>query len=187
MSDITSGYSELYFHLNSLFERGADKIKIGDLASITYWTQAGTPANGLDWAIRIYTVPQVGQPQGQWFNKRFHGKNPGAEDSEWHEWDAGTSGWFSSYHDRVTNKSVTINYTLEEVAQNFGNDEILYFAFYIGADSNTKSLFNQIDNITFTLTNGDEVHIKLIPEPAAFTFLAASGVAYALFRRKRLG
>lgn len=188
VSNITAGFTQFYLHLNRLFQRDVgDEIKIGELESITYWTQAGDPANGLDWAIRLYTIPAAGQTSG-WFNKRFNGMNPNASDTGWHEWSADTANWFKSYtyYNGKTQTDSTINYSLSQITENYGNDEILYFSLYAGSDKNTKAIYNQIDNITIKLTNGDEVHVKLVPEPTGFVFCAAGGFAYALFRRRRL-
>lgn len=195
-SDIQNGYTQFNLLLNSLFEREGNPILLSEIASITYSTRTDTPENGLDWAVRIYTSPTA-TSKSDWYNLRFDGRNPVGSDGNWGHWDMDSTfdtgkNWFSVVNDGGSKDggvNTSVNLTLSGITSNpaYAEEKLEFLAFYVGSGSNTKQLFNDIGSIRIVLTNGDEVQVNMIPEPAAFTFLAASGVAYALFRRKRLG
>jgi len=188
--DEDNRYTQFNLLLNILFQREeGDPILLGDIASSSYSTRTPTPEDGLDWALRIYTAPTETSHK-TWFNLRFDARNPVASAGEWGYWDMDTAfetgkNWFLNLHDGATNS--LLNLSLSDVTSNplYAAEEIGFLAFYVGSSANSKQLFNEIANIRVVLKNGDEVQVNMVPEPTLFSFCAAGGLAYALFRRKR--
>jgi hypothetical protein len=64
-----SGKSELYIASSSLFSQA---VTIGDIASISYWTNKGTTAADPDWTLLLYTKPENdGSDSASWYRTRL--------------------------------------------------------------------------------------------------------------------
>jgi len=178
-------YVGLAIDFNLAFQ--PEGLTLGDLADITYYTKKGSSTSALDWSIRIYTQPTVG---GTWYGYRFDGKTPNAADTDWHLWDADSSGWFTAGQVASPKSSLSFTKSLSELASDstYGSLSLLYMVLVAGSSTNTQSILNSLDGITITRANGDQVKIDLVPEPGTFALLFGGlGVLRLLHSRRRSG
>ena len=108
------GKSEVYISMNSLF--GHD-VTIGNIASISFWTNKPGDAGDPDWTLLLYTAKTGTDDTGSFYHSRLNSEpyftqTPSASDpsNTWHQWstdgpnpllfyDQPRSGNFGTYSD----------------------------------------------------------------------------------------
>lgn len=170
-----------------------EAITIGEISSISYWTNKDAPASAQDWYFQMYTKPYDGSPGSGWYGNRINAEpyfsvNPNAPAGQWNQWQTGegdnqlrfydsSDGSFGSYTDLVW----------DEFKSEFADQEILYIA--LGVGSGWAEGFNGLmDGLRIEFANGDIANFNFeanpVPVPAAVWLLGSGLVGLLGVRRK---
>jgi len=172
-------------YLSTLFPDDAATLTIGDLASISYYTNrpAGTAA-GRDWWIQIYTRPTGSGDKSSWYHDRFiNNYNDHTNIGDWTQYSTDGAMTFDSNGLNVIGES-----TLTELIAAAGTQEIEMIS--VQTDTGWNGFDGYMDGLEITLTNGNvgRVDFGVVPEPASLVIwsllgLGCAGIAVARRRR----
>jgi hypothetical protein len=184
--------SEYYVSPQTLFGITGD-VTIGQLSSISYWTEKATDHITVpgDWFIIIYTQKDdTLSPHGSWYGNRinsepYFSQNLTETAGTWTQWVTGgpsnklrffdsTGGYFGSYTDGF----------LSDLTSNaaYKDQKILCFSVQTGSGW-ANGFTGLVDGLSITRTNGDVGQVNMVPEPATVALLGLG--ALSLLRRKR--
>lgn len=150
-------------------------LTISDIVGITYWTKKGS-VNNSDWSLRLYSEKLPGQTSG-WYGHRFEGATPASSNSDWNMWDANSAGWFHTVAEgRSGGSTDKTGYSLTELHDEYGSENILYFSIFSGSSTNIKPISNYLDGVVISLANGDQVRLDLVPELGTLVLGICGGV-----------
>lgn len=169
-------------YLSALFPADAPTLTIGDLASISYWTNrpGGTPA-GRDWWIQIYTRPTGSGDNASWYHDRYiNNYDDHTSTDVWTQYSTATGMTFNS-----NGLGGTGELTLAEMQVLFGSDLIEMIS--IQTDSGWNGFDGYLDGLEITLTNGNvgRVNFTEAPEPGTLAMLCVGLVGLGVARRRR--
>jgi hypothetical protein len=199
---------ELYIPVTTLF--GSQTVTIGDIASVSYWTNKPGDQGSPDWTFLIYTAPQTGDPSyhTRLNSEPYFSNNLSAPSNSWNEWssdgstnqmrfyDQPRSGTYGTYTDptldQITSGPVTWNGAGQSgTTVDYTNEVITTFSLQTGS-AWANGFSGLVDGLTITLKNGDVAYVNLeaVPEPATivgtgFAALFGLGSWYRRHRRTR--
>jgi hypothetical protein len=199
-----SSKSESYFDATALFGYA---VTVGDIASISYWTDKPGNSGSPDWSLYIYTDKVAGD--SSFYNSRLTAEpyltnTPSANDpaNTWTQWS--TSGGTTNaltFYDSARDGGVQGTYSDPTLAgiQNGGNayawsggssnnyntEDVLYFSVQTGS-AWAYGFNGLVDGLTVNLKNGDSaaINFEATPEPGTL-FLGGLGGLGLLVAAKR--
>jgi len=193
--DGSSSKSEFYLPPSDLFGRS---IRIGDLASVSWWTKKPGDGTKPDWYLAIYTdVTRLNSEP--YFTQSTVGPNT------WHQWssddgvhslrfyDQPLTHVFGTYTDptlsAITSGPINWNYYGYSLASNiatrdYRTETILAFSFQTATDW-SNGFTGMLDGFEVKLKNGDvgSVNFEVVPEPSSL--LVGCGLLGLVFGLKR--
>jgi hypothetical protein len=183
--------SELYIPIGSLF---SSPVTVGDLDSVSYWTNKPGDSGSVDWTFLIYTAKQGSGDEASWYHTRLNSEpyftqtsNANDPSNTWHEWssndptnpmlfyDQGRSNSFGTYTDPtladLTAGSVTWNGSGQSGASaDYSGEGISLISLQTGSAWG-NGFTGLVDGVTITLKNGDTATVNLeaavVPLPKA--------------------
>jgi len=172
-------------YLSTIFPTDAASMTIGDLASISYYTNrpTGTPA-GRDWWIQIYTRPTGTGDKSSWYHDRFiNNYDDHTNIGDWTQYSTDDAMTFDSNGLNVIGES-----TLAELIAAAGGQVIEMIS--VQTNSGWNGFDGYMDGLEITLTNGNvgRVDFGAVPEPASLIIWGLLGVGcagVAVVRRRR--
>lgn len=196
----SGGKSEVYIVPSLLF---SSPVTIGDISSISYWTNKGGLSTAVDWSLTLYTVP-TGPGTGDsasWYRSRlttepYFTQSGSVTANTWHQWSTGNNADSLRFYDSP--RSGTFGtYTdpffadLSNGSHDYSTESILYFSLQTGS-AWANGFAGLVDGLTVTRTNGDvgivnfEATASPVPEPGSLALvgIAIFGLA-AAGRRKQ--
>lgn len=186
---------ELYIGASSLF---TGNVTVGDIASISYWTNKPGNAGAPDWTLLLYTAKTGTGDSGTWFKSRLNAEpyftNSTDPANTWHQWstndptnpllffDQPRSGNFGTYNDP----------TLAEIQNGQGvgghdyNSEVISLFSLQTGSAWASGFTGLVDGLTITLKNDSlataidgsrivNVNLEAVPEPSTLA-IAGLGV-----------
>ena len=194
---ITSGQkSEVYIPVSSLF---ASPVTIGDIQSISYWTNKGTTAADPDWTLLLYTKPTGTGDSASWYKSRLNSEpyftgTPSVTANTWHQWSTNDStnpmrfydqprgGNFGTYTDPTLSDLKAGNVTwANSTTHDYSAEQLNLISLQTGS-AWAPGFTGLVDGVTVTLTNGDVGYVNLVPAPGA---VALAGLAGLVGLRRR--
>lgn len=204
---VTAGQkSELYLSPTVLF---GHSVTIGDIASISYWTDNPAANSSTDWGLLIYTNKQAGDPS--WYHTRLNAEpyltgagNPAGVWTEWSTndpshplrfYDANRDGGiYGTYGDPTLAEiqgTATLNWhnfypSYPVTSLDYAPETISYFSWQTGSGW-ANGFTGLIDGLDIQLKNGEDVKVNLeaVPEPSAILFLVTTVAAVGFRLRRR--
>lgn len=168
-------------NLSALFPSDAATLTIGDLASISYFTNrpVGT-ASGRDWWITIYTRPYDGEyavkgpdDVSAWHHGKF-ANNYGAHTAtgNWVEYSTASGMTFGGL-------------TLDALKASYGTQ--LIESITVQTNSSWNGFDGYLDGLTISLTNGNvgRVNFEAVPEPGALALLSIGAFSMLVYGWRR--
>jgi len=176
---------------NGLFASDAS-VTIGELASISYFTNRLTGLAGNDWWLTIYTVATGSDDSASWYKSRIQvHPNGGLSAGVWNQLstDGAGANALNAFYDSNSGRTLS-NATWSDVingitARDYSVEEIMMIDIKLGYN-NGPVIESQLDGISFTHTNGDIVNINAVPEPTTMALIGAGVAAMAAKRRRFL-
>ncbi|HEV2448295.1 MAG TPA: PEP-CTERM sorting domain-containing protein, partial [Candidatus Sulfopaludibacter sp.] len=190
--------SEIYIPVSAILPYS---ITIGDLQSISYWTNKPGDSGSPDWTFYIYTAlgTGTGANEASWYHTRLNSEpyltgTPSASDpsNTWHEWSTGDPANPMRFYDAGRDGGIYGTYTdptlanLEAGAINWNSYNSVYANNTYDYRGDVISKFSlqtgsawgngfqgMVDGVTIALNNGDTVKLNLdaVPEPASVVML----------------
>jgi len=180
------GWTQFNFDAQSLFGRD---ITVGEIASMSYWTNKPTGPGSVDWYFHIYTAPYDGSPGAGWYGNRinaepYFSENLNAPADQWNQWQTGegednrlrfydsSNNDFGGYDDGFLSDLTS--------DPDYADQQVLFFSFATGsawADSFTGLL----DGFEMTLTDNSYAAINFeahdgVGDPAVIPVPPAAGL-----------
>lgn len=188
--------AEVYITPSALFS-GA--VTVGDISSISYWTNKPTTTNNVDWYFNIYTQKTGISDGGSFYHSRlvsepyFSPNGATYTPNAWTQWNSNPTtglrvydtfrngGGAGAYTDPFLNAAFNgpITYATNNNTVDYTGETVKYFSLQTALDW-SAGFPGLMDGLTITLKNGDIgiVNFEAVPEPT--TWLAAGLVAAAL-------
>lgn len=200
--------SEIYIPVSSLFS-GA--VHVGDIASISYWTNKSGTGGDPDWTFLMYTKPTGSDDSASWYKSRLNSEpyfsGSTVASNTWHEWssapgansmkfyDQPRGGAFGTYTDPtladLTSGPVTWT---NSVTRDYTAEELNILSFQTGS-AWANGFAGLLDGLTITLDDGQvgvvnfENTLTVVPLPGA-AWAGLSGLVglagFGAIRRRRL-
>lgn len=199
--------SEIYIPVSSIFS-GA--VHVGDIASISYWTNKSGTGGDVDWTFLMYTKPTGSDDSAGWYKSRLNSEpyftSSTVAPNTWHEWstapgtnsmrfyDQPRSGNFGTYTDPtlagLTAGPVLVNGNWRD----YRGEELNILSFQTGS-AWANGFAGLLDGLTITLNDGSvgivnfENTLTVVPLPGA-AWAGISGLVglagFGSVRRRRL-
>jgi hypothetical protein len=198
--------TELYIPVNLLF---TGPVLLGDIESITYWTNKPGTAGDPDWTLLLYTAPtHTADDSASWYQSRLNSEpyftqTAGVAANTWHEWstadptnpltffDQPRSGNFGTYGDPTLADLQAGPVTWGNSAtRDYGSEALSLFSLQTGSGW-ADGFTGLVDGLTITLRNGEVGTVNLeaaptpAPEPASLVLLGTGLFGVAARWRKR--
>ena len=196
------GKSEIYVTPDQLFGHG---ITIGQIASMSYFTnKPGTGADP-DWTLLLYTAPTGSGDTASWYHARLNSEpyftQTTVASNTWHQWstndptnpmlfyDAARSGNFGTYPDPTlsTLQSGPFTWPSTLKTDTYGGQTVEFISFQTGSAWAT-GFTGLLDgfNITLTDTTTGAINFEAVPLPSSAWagILLLGGLAAFKLRRK---
>ena len=203
--------SEIYIPVNLLF---SSAVTIGDISSISYWTNKSGGSGDPDWTFYLYTALQASGNEASWYHTRLNSEpyftnTPAANDpaNAWHQWSTNASSNPMRFYDAGRNGGLYGSYTDPTLADLQGGS-INWHDYYSGYASNTVNYGREnlslislqtgsawgngfsglVDGVTMTRKNGDvaRVNLEAVPEPSSIVlFVSMIGCVGMVIRRRQ--
>lgn len=186
--------SEFYVNAGDLFGAGAD-LTVGNVASISYFTNKPGTAADPDWTFLMYTAKTGIGDTGSFYHSRLNTEpyfsgTPTVAANTWHQWssddannplrfyDQPRSNTFGTYTDptltQITGGPVTWNGSGQSGATyDYRRDVLSLLSFQTGSDW-ANGFNGLLDGFTITLKSGETGTINFEAAPPAATPLPSS-------------
>jgi hypothetical protein len=194
------GKSQIYVDPSLLF---GHSITIGDIASMSYFTNKGGTGADPDWTLLLYTKPTGSSDTASWYHARLNSEpyftQSTVASNTWHQWstndptnplrfyDAARSGTFGTYTDPTLSQiqSGTISWTSDSYATQ--TVELLSFQTGSAWASGFTGLLDGF-NITLTDATTGDINFEAVPLPSSAWagILLLGGLAAFKLRRKAI-
>ena len=191
--------SEIYVDAASLF--GGQKFTIGQIASMSYFTNKSGPATAPDWTLILYTDPTSSGNTASWYHARLNAEpyftNSTVTPGTWHQWSTGgsnpltfydqaRSGNFGTYTDPTL--TGIQNGTYSWANDNYADQTVKYISFQTGSAWAT-GFDGLLDAFNISLTTTNEVGVinfEAVPVPSSVWagLVLFAGLAAFKLRRK---
>ena len=201
--------AQVYFDATAIFGRN---VTVGELQSISYFTNKSGGYGAPDWTLAIYTKTGTGSDSAGWYGSRlnaepYYTNTLSAAGNQWNQWstaagqtalrfyDAPRTGHFGAYDDptlaALTAGSVTFDpTTASPVSRNYSTESVRFFTLGTGSVWST-GFDGKVDGLTVTLSDNTSRSFNLeavaaVPEPGTYALLMAGlGVVVTVSRRAR--
>jgi hypothetical protein len=166
-------YTSLRLNLMELFERDVP-VLIDELESIEYHTNM-VDALGVDWQLKIYTLPLPGQVSG-WYGHRFNFVRPDNPDGNWDKWSTDTFNveWIRS----GTGTSSYPDALFSTVSAPHAAEQIFFVDIIAGYATDSPPCHSYLDAVTVKLKDGSMVTLDL--EMTKMSVIQTEGTAGVL-------
>jgi hypothetical protein len=174
---------------------GVSDVTVGDLDSLSYWTQRGAldPLDGSypDWRFTIYTEDT--EASGGWYDHRIQFTYPNAYDNNWNQWTAGGSGTNLTVSQIRSGDGTypTIPGTglLTDLYTTFGSENIMFIDIIASYATASPPSDSYLDGVELSYSGGTHtasIDLMAIPEPVSMIFFGTgmAGVFGFVARRK---
>jgi hypothetical protein len=198
---------ELYISAASLF---GHSVTVGDIASVSYWTDKPGASDSVDWSFYLYTALQATGNTGSFYHTRLTSEPlySGAATvpaNTWHEWTSGGAAPMRFYDSARDNgiQGTTSDPTLADIESgaftwsasgttvDYRDELINFFSLQTGS-AWSAGFLGLVDGLTITLTDGEVGTVDLAADPSATTVpepesiaLLGLGMLGALAARRR--
>ncbi len=160
--------------LSKLFGAKAATLTIGDVSSISYFTNRGTELTaGRDWWVQIYTRPGSGGfNEKSWYGTRFINNYDEHTNTDWQQ--HSTDYGMTFQHQNNSNSPSGPEMTMADMRANYGN--VLIEMISIQTDSGWNGSDFLMDGLEITLTDGSVGRVNfshiagysvVVPTPSA--------------------
>jgi hypothetical protein len=172
-------------------------IVVGDIASISYWTDQFNYAGNSNWSLYLYTLPSGAGDETGWYRSRLVA-SPGAGAAGWDQWtpsnltfsDPTRNG--NAYSAGVTLAGLTsgtVTWANTSTQWNYTGETVLYIG--LQTDSAVTDFTGLLDGLQVTLNGpageSGSVNFEAAPEPATWSLTAGCLlVGIGLLRRNKL-
>lgn len=202
--------AELYITPTALFGHA---VQIGDIASVSYWTNKPGASNTVDWGFYMYTALQSSGNEGSFYHTRltsepiYSNAGPVAANT-WHQWQSGDPTAPMRFYDSGRDGGVQGTYTDPTLAQitsgsvtwgtnnatvDYTNETVSLFSLQTGS-AWSNGFLGLVDGLTITLKDGEigtadfEANVAAVPEPTtwAMMILGFCGVGFMAYRKSAL-
>ncbi len=195
------GKSEIYVTPDQLFGHA---ITIGDIASMSYFTnKSGTGADP-DWTLLLYTAPTGSGDTASWYHARLNSEpyftQTTVASNTWHQWstndptnpmlfyDAARSGTFGTYTDPTLSQIQSGTFTWPNGNFDaYGGQTVELISFQTGS-AWASGFTGLLDGFNIALSTGDTaaINFEAVPLPSSVWagILLLGGLAAFKFRRK---
>jgi len=188
----TGNKSEYYIPASSLF---SSPVTVGDIASISYFTNKPGNGGSPDWSFYMYTSPTGTDDSASWYHSRLTSEpyfsNATVASNTWHQWSSGGSNPMLFYDGPRSGTAGT--YTDPTLAgiqsgtylsHNYNNETVNLFSMQTGSAWGL-GFTGLLDGLKITLNNGAVgiVNFEAVPapEPASLAVWGAMSVLGAAF------
>jgi len=200
--------AEVYIDPASLFN---GTVTVGDIASISYFTNKPTTPSNVDWSFYIYTQQTGVGDTGSFYHSRLISEpylSPNGASytpNAWTQWNSNTTTGLRVY-DTARDGGIqgtpsdpflgnafngAITYPTNGATVNYTGEAVKYFSLQTGTPWTAADAFNGlVDGLVITLKNGDEgiVNFEAVPEPSTWVMgamITAALVAEGIRRSSR--
>ena len=187
-----NGKGEVYITPSSLF---STPVTVGDISSISYWTNKPTTPNNVDWSFYIYTQPTGNGDTGGFYHSRlvsepYFSPNGGSyTPNAWTQWtsnpttglrvydtarDGGNSGTYSDpFLNAAFNGPITYG---NSTTHDYTGESVEYFSLQTGS-AWSSGFTGLLDGLTITLKDGDVgiVNFEAVPETSTWFVASLAG------------
>ena len=157
---------------------GVSDVTISDLSEISYYTKW---ISGLDWQIKIYTIPF----EGGWYGHRFNFKRPNPADNDWHQYNTTTDlavEWIVSGIGASEHPSGVF---LTDLDVPYGSETIMFIDIISSYMTDSPPGDSYLDGIGITLgSDTATMDLAAVPIPGAVWLLGSGLVGLIGIRRK---
>jgi hypothetical protein len=196
---------EVYISSSSLF---SSPVTVGDLASVSYFTNKPGASDTVDWSFYLYTAKGgVNGNTGSFYGTRltsepiYSNAGPVAANT-WHQWQSSDMRFYDQARDggiQGTNTDPTfaqitggpVTWAGNGNTVDYSSEIINLFSLQTGS-AWSAGFDGLVDGLTITLKNGDTATVDFsaaVPEPStwAMMILGFMGVGFMAYRRKQGG
>ena len=199
--------TELYIAPTQLFGHA---VAIGDIQSVSYWTNKGTTAAAPDWTFYFYTAKQASGNGGSFYHTRLNSEpyltnTPFVAANTWHQWSTNDPTHPMRFYDTFRDGGIFGTYTDPTLADiqagpvtwpststtvDYRSEQILAFSIQTGS-AWANGFTGLVDGLTITLSNHEVGTVNFeaaaVPEPATVLSLSAAGLCALIsyVRRRR--
>ena len=186
-----SAKGEIYITPSSLF---STPVTVGDISSISYWTNKPTTPNNVDWSFYIYTQPTGSGDTGTFYHSRlvsepYFSPNGGSyTPNAWTQWtsnpttglrvyDTARAGNSGTYTDPFLNSAFNGPITYgNSTTHDYTGESVEYFSLQTGS-SWSSGFTGLLDGLTITLKDGDVgiVNFEAVPETSTWFVASLAG------------
>lgn len=191
--------SNYYVTPQELF--GADAVvTIGDVLSMSYWTDQLNSTGNSNWALYIYTAPTSSDNSTSWYKSRLVATPAAGDADQWDQWTTGSLDFSDPSRDGqnyttsitwadITGGPVTWANGLPGNSRDYTSETVEYFS--LQTDSGATTFSGLVDGLQIDLKNGMtgsvdfEAAPDTTPEPATLgltAFVIFGGIG--LLRRR---
>jgi hypothetical protein len=187
--------SNYYVTPQELFGSGV-VVTIGDVLSMSYWTNQFNSAGNSNWGLYIYTAPSSGDNSTSWYKSRLVA-TPGKGDAD--QWDQWTTASLNFSDPSRNGQAYTTSITWADItghpvtwanglpgnSRDYSSETVEYFS--LQTDSGATAFRGLVDGLQINLKNGmtGSVDFEAAPEPATLGLTALVVVAGIGFLRRR--
>ncbi len=175
-------------------------MTIGELASISYWTNKSTGHSGsdpADWYLAVYTEVNNSLPNhGSWYGKRINSEPYFAQaltetPGTWTQWTSSGPTNKLRFYDSTNNLyfgSYSDGFLADLTSGSLANEKIQLISMQTGS-AWANGFTGLLDGLRIETSNGDigQVNFEAIPEPAFFqmgALIGMSGLGLLRLRRR---